>query len=269
MKQLDLLINRTGMSLIEVLVTMGIMSIIMTVAAKSLLDQQNQIKFLEQKSEVLDLKLRLNNLLENSEYCKTTIDPNSSFDLRSVTQTQTNSTVITYSNLSTGPVSHPIILFTVGSKINSSLNAPIVEAITLSKFFKTTTNGIYKASFKINFTQLPQKFSLAGIEKDILVIVDDSNPASTKFVDCFGSSNSGAEKTFDLATCPNGMSKVDEFFPTKTCSGCSACTTLGGWGTKANCSYIVGGHQGCGGSSSYFSTVTCQAPITPTRVRCK
>lgn len=93
-------INSRGISLVGVVITMGVLAVLLTIVSKIFYQQLKNVKFLEAKSEKIDLTSELRSLLHSRMACVNTLSglkPSGNNDQRSFSEVKDASGAVVYS----------------------------------------------------------------------------------------------------------------------------------------------------------------------------
>jgi prepilin-type N-terminal cleavage/methylation domain-containing protein len=143
--------NEHGMSLIEVLIAVGISSIISFVMASVMVNVSTDQRALQEKYSLLELKNDLLVAFSNTDICLAQLNQNSPrLRLSGVTVTSPSSQVIDYKELRLGTSNRSQILAKVGEPLPG--NGPrqmVVSKIEFGSFLATGTPNTYTGELKI------------------------------------------------------------------------------------------------------------------------
>lgn len=142
--------NNRGMSLVEVLVSLGITVILMSATASMFVTQQRENRALNQKLEMVDLKNQIMQAFQNSSTCTWQIQ-GKTFNTSGVTSTNPSSTSIDLVELRHGPNSSSLLLAKTNSTLPGSQSNLKVASIRFNNILATGNPDEYKGHFEITF----------------------------------------------------------------------------------------------------------------------
>ncbi len=180
--------NERGNTILSVIISFGLMSIMSAAMMSMIENQRKQLKYIEQKEEIGDLKKSISLVLEHPSSCKENFDSAvhsthtfnaSATDLaqRKINLSQIKSGV--------GSTATPIITAStssaVGTRLSSGLVIDKIEVVNLNVSSSTEYVGDIQVSFKQE-SGIPQlrPLTIAGQKFK----VDAATPTSTKISDC-------------------------------------------------------------------------------------
>lgn len=140
-----------GISLIETLVTVGIVAIVASATASMFISQQKEAKALYQKSEIVELKNLLIQVFKDPSICTWQLK-NKVIDVSSTTPTVQSPTVLDLTELRQGPDITSALIVKKGQELSLSNYGLIVESVLFTKILATGNPNEYKGFFEIQFT---------------------------------------------------------------------------------------------------------------------
>lgn len=268
-----------GMSLIEVIIAIGIMSLI-SFAFMSMIDnQQKQLAFFQNKSDLVELKNFLVEAFSKSETCDWQLSSsNTSQNLNLSNKKSDGVTLVSeiaFSKLFNGNFTAKLLLAETNKPLSNSPSAPIVDKMTL-KNIKPISTDVYQGEMEITFKKT---FAPINFRKNFKL--DTSNPTNASIVSCYSGTNlrviGGGTIQSLPSDCGNVVCKNITFMPgcpvNKMITNGSVLYPTGGgtWGhytylfqfmstagTGRFCWDTGGDFTGCYGTEQFSYTVYCQ-----------
>ncbi len=200
LKSFRILNRNEGFSLIEVMISFGLMSILAAALLTLVSKQQRQIKFSEQKYEALDLTYTLQRTFSDTVLCSNQltglmlVPAGTSFAPKNIT------------NINSTDIAHPLVrgpVAAVSSPLPGSHTGLTVESIKLKDFLFIGGN-VYKSTLEVKFDPSSSIIPLRPVEISIMAQV---NPVTHTVLGC--ESASGLTKT----ELKNMYYHKDLFFP--------------------------------------------------------
>jgi type II secretory pathway pseudopilin PulG len=183
--------NQKGMSLVEVLVSIGISTVISFVMATTMVNVSRDQRALQEKYNQLELKNDLLTAFANTDICLSQLNQNSpTLNLSGVSASNPSKQSISYSELHMGNSNQSLLLAKVGSPLpGSSPNQMVVSKIELGSFLSTGSPNTFTGELKIEMD--PATLTRALKPLSIKQIFNIAGPvASAKIVGCgVGSGN--------------------------------------------------------------------------------
>lgn len=172
---------KNGFSIIEVLVTVGIMSIIMAGFSSMLIHQNRENKALKENFASLDLHKTLLSVLSYGPMCSYLLNNPTvlTFNTASLPQTLTPSLPI-YASLPITTSSIPVAK--IGETASSFSESMIVKSISLKVL--SGSDKTYLAKWVIGFDEDKSVRAHKPVEITTILTVDNSSPTAAKIVDC-------------------------------------------------------------------------------------
>lgn len=173
--------NNKGISIIETLVALGIMSIMMIGFTTMISNQQKETKSMSEVLAGLDLQKNLITVLSQGSVCSYMLNnPNQlTFNSNSLPQTITP-TVPVYAGVTLGIPSG--VVAQVGQPASTYSSSMIVKSIKLNVI--GGAGSIYAANWIIEFDENKSVRPHKPISVSTVLNVNNSNPASAKVIDC-------------------------------------------------------------------------------------
>lgn len=198
--------NDKGQSLVQVLVSMGIMAILVSAMASFMSDSYKSTKALSQKLEALELKNTLQSAFLNTKNCtcqvsaaiNTAVAAQLHFD-----STKTNS-AIDLKELKSGCAANAQIYAKAGAVLPGSQTQLKVEAIKIENFIPTGNADEFTGDFTVSFEPTSLARPLAPIRIAQKFFVKTSDPASAKTIEtCDPIRSGGSAEEGDLCGLSN------------------------------------------------------------------
>lgn len=175
--------DNRGFSLVQVMVTVGVMSILAAAMLSMAINQAATIRYLEQKSEALEVKTLLSTTFQDPNVCTCQINPNATVDNFNDVDLWFNSAVvdgsqtISVKKLKSGCSLNSPGLIHEGQKLSSGL---VVDKINLVNLKPTANPNQWEGDWQVTWTTNPSDRS----QKPIVVkgqkfLVDTVSAAST------------------------------------------------------------------------------------------
>ncbi len=220
-KLAETLKNSRGQSLIQVLVSIGIMGIL-TLGMVSIQQMQGkENKALTEKLAVLDAQKLVSATLADGSICTYHIlrMPNHSFQASEVTATTTPAPISLGDNFLAGATATSPALFTKDQSISPLANNIVASSFQLTNIRCETpctnalTSDVFKADFQINFDSSTLVRAIKPIISQTTIQTTTSGGTKT-IIGCQGVTSisaptsipAGAVMAFDLMSCPSGWS---------------------------------------------------------------
>lgn len=194
--------NKMGSSLVEILVVLGIVSIVSAAGTSMLLSQQNEIRAIHQRAEVVELKNLLMTIFMNPQNCTWQVKDRI-VDISSASASSPSPTVLSLSTLHFGANSSAPLLAKKEQRLPSSLHGLVVESILLKDFIPTGNPDEVVGSLEISFTANSRAYKPVVL-KQLLTLNGSDLPSSKRIVAC-GSSVTGTIEIVP-ATVASGLS---------------------------------------------------------------
>lgn len=190
--------NQNGFSLVQVLVGVGLLSFLAMIFASTSLSQQRQIKHLERKQDVIELRNYATLILQQSDICSCQVNPNLTADNSNDPQLHFDSTAtsgtqkISFSKLRTGCAVDSPVLVEDNSALNSGLRINSIELANLRAINNSPTNwlGEWVISFQAADGEIPLK-SIRLVQRLELETAPPSTPANRLIKSCVGVQGAG------------------------------------------------------------------------------
>lgn len=182
-----------GFSLVEVLVAIGIMGIAFFAFMSTILSQQKEMKFLEQKSEVLEIKNLIGTVLGNSQICGWQMAAESALhpmNMTGVTTTVPSPSTLSLAKIYSGPDNTSQIIFQTGQRVPRTVN-PIIAGTTILRDAKASgTPNEYIGEFVVNIDSSSLIHSVAPMSFPIVFATESGDPIDAKKISrcCIGAS---------------------------------------------------------------------------------
>jgi prepilin-type N-terminal cleavage/methylation domain-containing protein len=239
--------NAKGFSLIECIVVILIISVLSLGFASMTSNQQKEMKALQQKSEIVEVRASLLQNLSLYEVC-TWQFKDKVIDTTNVTSLQKSTTTLSFNTLYIGPDAGSSILAQAGTNLAGSQSGMKVATITFEEITATGMPDEYMGYLTVQFNDqtLVRPLKPARIQKIVHVIGTD--PTSAKRIDrCVVESYSqvfplpiSTLKTYHSAVLPDcsNMNTEKMYFD----SACGRFCRLGcGFNTDSTCTSTAGG----------------------------
>lgn len=259
-----------GFSLINVIVSLGLLSVLMSGFLAFQNVQYKEFKAINEKLAVQDLEQLLRKVLNNNDVChymltNTTYSPSnpSTFD-QSLIGSATPPTIsfpgsqfvgTTSANLTTGP-----FILKVGQPVSAANSNLYVKNIEIRDLMDMGTGNQYKATLAIDFdsTKLVRPVRPLGIS----IVLNTDNSTPRKITNCNAKDATSVKKSVFTSnssfTVPEGVDKVYV-----SMAGGGAGGSGGSWNATDDC----GGAGGGGGETKYFVEIaTTPGAIIPVTV---
>lgn len=184
--------NQKGMSLVEVLVSIGISTVISFVMATTMVNVSRDQRALQEKYNQLELKNDLLTAFANSDICLSQLNQNSpTLNLSGASSTNSPGQSISYSELHMGSSNQSMLLAKVGEPLpGGSPHQMVVSKIELGSFLSTGSPNTFTGELKIEMDPA----TLTRPLKPLLIkqIFNTTGPlSSAKIVGCgMGTGNS-------------------------------------------------------------------------------
>lgn len=181
MKNQYLFLNTKGLSIVETLVALGIMSIMMIGFTTMISNQQKETKSVTEVLAGLDLQKNLITVLSQGPVCSYILNNPSELTFNSSNLPQTiTPTLPIYAGVQLGVPSG--VIAQVGQQASIYSSSMIIKSIKLN-----VTGGagsIYAANWVIDFDETKSVRPHKPITISTILNVDNANPTSAKVVDC-------------------------------------------------------------------------------------
>ena len=261
--------NNTGMSLIEIMISMGILSIMMFSFMSMMQSQQKEAKALSEVIATLDLQKTVISALSDGSVCKYVLNNPApiTFNALALPQTVTPSLPV-YSNVNGGIPSLPLVK--VGDAISPYSSTMIVKSI---EFEITSGSGSdFMGQWVIKFDETKSVRSHKPVYVSALIKVDSSVPTASKIYDCMlsGSLAALAGKTCGTTQIMAGFNADGTIkcqAPSTAATNCAAGQFIGGFNPDGSikCQTPTAAAAGCaaGQLMAGFNpdgSIKCQAP---------
>lgn len=232
---MKLILNKKGVALLQIMIGMGITMIMAFALSSVMINQNKQIKHLEQKSEILDLKNEISLSLSNINVCGCNLNP------ARLAPSGTHSAI----EFNTSPINS--ISLPLGLRHNClSSTTPFVQ------INKTLPSGVTVSNIEIvNLTQNP----LVATEWNARLEVNFTNGAilQHKKISLPLKATTSATAPFSIDSCSVANSVDQE----------ASCTALGGSIVNGQC--ILNSTSTCQSLGGVFTDGSCKLPTkTPT-----
>jgi Tfp pilus assembly protein PilV len=173
------------MSLVELMIALGMLSILALGFASFVVNQQKSMSALEQKADSIELRNYLMLSLQNASICTCQLNPNLTEDDSNDTNLWFNSNItdgsqtIDLKKLRTGcGVSDPIIALE-GKVLSSGLT---MEKIELKNIVPTGVTNEWQGDIVISWLQSSLKYSLKPISQRQKFLIDPTSPAANRII---------------------------------------------------------------------------------------
>lgn len=178
---LCLKLNSKGQSLIQVLVSIGLMSILITLFASIVTSQQKEIKSLTEKQAYIEFSNFAIDTLSTGEVCKFETN-NPTVQTLDLTPDNIQNAKFTFNELHTKPDSTSPMLVRVGDAVSSLTNSLVVKSIELAEF--SGGGPSYLANWVIKFDEEKTVRALKPLKIKTMVNFDTANLAASKVQNC-------------------------------------------------------------------------------------
>lgn len=233
--------SQAGMSLVEVLVSLGITVILMSATASMFLTQHRENRALNQKLEFLDLKNQVMQAFQNLNTCSWHL-AGKTFDTTGVTTTNPSSTTINLTALYQAANSTSLVLARENSRLPGTVTNLEVSTIQFKNITATGNSNEFKGFFEVAFSnsslarsmrpvQIPQTIQTTG-SGTATISTCGSSPSSG------GGTLSSGVLSLDDITIVRGPNKNRHYSP-----------------SVARC---PSGYAAIAGSSNYVTTSGCK-----------
>ncbi len=226
--------SQAGMTLIEILVSLAIISTIMIIVAQWQLAQMKEARALSEKMAAADLEKLLIASLSDGSTCKFILNDPVSLTFNSAlvsptTPQEMTPTLPLFAKVVSG-VPGPIIA-KVGESASPTAKSVVVNSIKLK--ITEGTGTVYKANWEIGFDSSKMVRQLKPVSVSTLLTVDNTIPSATRITACMNGASSGGgptrivTQTYNAWRWPAGSADcaADEY----VLSGGGSCTSAIGW----------------------------------------
>lgn len=226
--------SQAGMTLIEIVVSLGIMSIIIGFIAQWQVSQMKESQALSEKMATTDLEKLLISSLSDGSTCNYILNNPIplTFDSTLVSPTAPQEITPTeplYAKVVSG-VPGPVIA-RVGDAASPQAKSVIVKSIKLK--ITEGSGTVYKANWEIDFDSRKMVRALKPVNVSTLLTVDNTTPTATRVTGCMNGASGGAgltrivSQTYSAWRWPAGSADcaADEY----VLSGGGTCTSAIGW----------------------------------------
>lgn len=186
--------NTRGMSLVEVLVSLGITVILMSATASMFVTQQRENRALNQKLEMIELKNQIMQAFQNPLNCTWQL-AGKTFDTTGVSTTTPSPTIIELGELRQGQNNTSLLLAKNNTRLPGTQTNLLVANVRFSNIVATDNANEYKGNFEISFAEA----SLARPIRAITIpqtIQTTGSPTAT--ISICGNAASGGGQAFEL-----------------------------------------------------------------------
>ncbi|MFS4459425.1 type IV pilus modification PilV family protein [Bdellovibrio sp. HCB2-146] len=214
------LLNQNGFSLVQILVGVGLLSFLAMIFASTSLSQQRQIKHLERKQDVIELRNYATLILQQSDICSCQVNPNLTQDNSNDPQLHFDATApvasqrIPFSKLRTGCAADSTILVESDTTLNSGLRIRSIELANLRSINSSPTNwlGEWVISFQAGDGEIPLK-PIRLVQRLELETAPPSTPNHRFIKSCLGVQGAGvhhvASQSNVIGSGPLGLKDID------------------------------------------------------------
>lgn len=201
--------QQSGSSLIQIVISIGIMGVLMASFITMTTQQNREMKALREDLASMDLQKMLMAVLADGVVCKYALNNPSPQTFNSTSVSAKKPAVIKLNKLlASGSASAPIVA-EVGQKASSYSNSLIVSAIKLN--ITGGTGNTYVGDWIVEFDSSKTVRQVRPVTVSTMLTVDKSTPSVTKITACqkSGGTDVGSESKDDEAG--GGYSKLDAF----------------------------------------------------------
>ena len=257
-------LNQSGMTLVEVLVAIGIMSIFVAVMTQMQVNQMKEMKALNEKLAVLDFEKLLIGSLADGSTClhvlntptPTTFNSTALPDTPQVI-TPTNPLYARVVNGVPGPV-----VARVGDQVAADLNSVIIRSIQLR--IVAGSGSSFTGQWEIDFDQSRMVRPLKAIQISTALTADITNPTAARITSCMGNGSTPSAPTRIVTRTYTawrwGAGAADCDADEEMVTGGGTCTAWNGGTFLINSSPTANGwYIGCDTPSHYDTTATVYA----------
>lgn len=235
-----------GFSLIQIVVSLGLMSIIALVMAEIFRQQQKSLQYLTQKYDILNLQNSLNSLfIASSSVCSSQLN-GQTFSTTGMTGAAPSPTVISFpsNEIRAGVGSSSYLLAKAGAPLPGSFVA--VETIQVNNILDTGVTGRYVANLVIHFDRNSLVQPMKPLNLNLLLYATVSGTTAT-VVNC----GSESKLNCPVTTAWTGSQHQNVFCPIGTTAAWGGCTIVGSGGSGSEdiiASYPITNGWYCGSS---------------------
>ncbi|WP_413290718.1 type II secretion system protein [Bdellovibrio sp. HCB337] len=198
MQKRVLLKRNAGFSLVQSLIGVAILGLMASIFASLSVSQQKQIKHIERKQDVIELRSYLTLVLQQADICSCQVNPALTMDDSNDANLHFNSTItdgsqsISFSKLRTGCAVDSPILTEVDAKLPSGLQVKDIQLRNLRPLNGSTTDwiGEWNISFAENSTAITLK-PITIMQKLRLEMALPSTPTNRLINTCTGMQGTG------------------------------------------------------------------------------
>ncbi len=181
MKNQSVLLNAKGLSIVETLIALGIMSIMMVGFTSMISNQHKETKSVAEVLAGLDLQKNLISVLSHGSVCSHILNNPSqiTFNSNSLPQTLTPALPI-YANVESGVPG--AVVAQIGQQASVYSTSMVIKSIKLNVI--NGSGSMYTANWIIDFDESKSVRPHKPITIATVLNVDNANPAAAKVVDC-------------------------------------------------------------------------------------
>jgi len=188
--------NQSGLSIIEALVAIGIMSMMIAFFAQSQVNQMKEMKALNEKIAILDFEKLLISALSDGSTCQHVLNNPAPLTFNSTTITSTTPAVLTpstplYAGVRSG-VPGPVVA-QVGQRISPATNSLTIDSIRL--VITEGSAGNFKGYWEIALNPAGMVRALKPVRIQTVMAGDITIPTSTSITSCMGASTTALTVT--------------------------------------------------------------------------
>ncbi len=182
----SLLANRKGMTLVEIIVGFGLLSILSFAIATMFIIQSKNIRLLEQRSEMLDIKNSISGLFKDASLCSCQLNPNLTLNDSNDVNLKFNSSItdgsqsIRVKKLSFGCATSAPVLLEEGRRTISGLEPRIIE---LANLVPTSVVNEWIGEWVVTWKDEDQRTPKQLVLPNQRFRIDPTSPESTRTVD--------------------------------------------------------------------------------------
>lgn len=182
--------SNAGMGLIEVLVALGLVSMIAMAMASMFSSQQKSIRYFSQKQEMIDLKAIMQQQLAKINVCTWQVKDKVIDVSMATSESSPSPTVIALKDdaIYQGIDDTSAVIAKAGQRLPTSLNGIFVASVSFKNIYATGNPNEYKGVFDVSFDASSLVFAAKPVQVQQIIKTTAADPLNAKRIDsCLGS----------------------------------------------------------------------------------